>query len=86
MEYAPAFVEWLKQQTRRDDRAGAGRCRSGRCADRNEDVVLIIDKDFAKDMARAIPAPVKLVSDVTREGARPKVTRVRNLVAAYSQP
>ena len=46
--------------------------------------MLIIDKDFAKNMGRAVPAQVKLVSDVTRDSARPKVTRVRNLVAAYS--
>jgi sodium transport system permease protein len=32
-----------------------------------------------------VPAPVKLVSDVTRDGSRPKVNRVRNLVATYSQ-
>ena len=31
-----------------------------------------------------MPAPVKLVSDVTRDSARQKVARVRNLVAAYS--
>jgi len=52
--------------------------------DRVEDVVLVIDEDFAKNMARAIPAPVKLVSDVTRESARPKVMRVRSLVTTYS--
>ena len=32
-----------------------------------------------------VPAPVKLVSDVTRDGARPKVARVRDLIATYSQ-
>ena len=52
--------------------------------DRKEDVVLIIGKDFSKNMERAIPAPVKLVADATRESARPKVTRARDLVAAYS--
>ena len=36
-------------------------------------------------MSRARPAPVKLVSDVTRDSARPKVARVRNLIAGYSQ-
>ncbi len=81
--YAPAFVAWLTQQSGVTvvpppvDAEAAVR-------DRREDVVLIIDKDFARDMARAVPAPVKLVSDVTSEGARPKVTRVRNLVATYS--
>jgi sodium transport system permease protein len=82
-EYAPAFVGWLKQQTGitivpppADPEQAV--------ASRTEDVVLIIDESFSKDMARAVPAPVKLVSDVTRDSARPKVARVRSLVATYS--
>jgi sodium transport system permease protein len=82
-QYAPAFVEWLGQQSgvtivpppADPEQAVASRA---------EDVVLIIDKDFAKDMARAVPAPVKLVSDVTRDSARPKVARVRSLISTYS--
>ncbi len=83
VEYAPAFVGWLKQQsgvivvpppTDPEDAVSS----------RAEDVVLIIDKDFSKDMGRAVPASVKLVSDVTRDNARPKVARVRNLVSTYS--
>jgi sodium transport system permease protein len=82
-QYAPAFVEWLTQQSgitvvpppADPEQAVASRA---------EDVVLIIDKDFAKDMARAVPAPVKLVSDVTRDSARPKVTRIRSLISTYS--
>lgn len=82
-EFAPAFVDWLRQQTGvrvappPADAEAAVR-------NRDEDVVLIIDKDFSKNMARAVPAPVQLVSDVTRDSARPKVARVRNLVNAYS--
>jgi sodium transport system permease protein len=82
-QYAPAFVDWLKQQPGVTiapppvDAEAAVRSR-------DEDVVLIIDKDFSKNMSRAVPAPVKLVSDVTRDSARPKVSRVRNLVIAYS--
>jgi sodium transport system permease protein len=82
-DYAPALVEWLKQQsgiTIVPPPADAEKA----VASRAEDVVLIIDKDFSKNMARAVPAPVKLVSDVTRDSARPKVARVRNLVFAYS--
>lgn len=83
-QHAPAFVQWLTQQTgvkvvtAPADPEAAVR-------DRKEDVVLIIDPDFERDMARAVPAPVKLVSDITRDGSRPKVNRVRNLVATYSQ-
>ena len=82
-EFAPAFVDWLRQQTGVTvvpppaDAEAAVRSRS-------EDVVLIIEKDFSKNMARAVPAPVKLVSDATRDSARPKVARVRSLVNTYS--
>jgi len=82
-EFAPQFVRWLEQQsgvTIVPPPADAAKA----VASRAEDVVLIIDKDFAKNMERAVPAPVTLVSDVTRDSARPKATRVRNLVAAYS--
>lgn len=83
VEYAPAFVNWLKQQSgvtvvpppKDAERAVASRA---------EDVVLIIDKDFSKAMSRAVPASVKLVSDVTRDSARQKVARVRGLVSQYS--
>jgi sodium transport system permease protein len=82
-EYAPALVDWLKQQTGVEI-VPAPADPEKAVLDRKEDVVLIIDKDFSKDMARAIPAPVKLVSDSTRDSARPKVTRVRQLVTVYS--
>lgn len=82
-EYAPAFVDWLKQQSGVVIVAPPADAETA-VSSRAEDVVLIIDKDFAKNMSRAVPAPVKLVSDVTRDSARPKVSRVRNLVATYS--
>jgi sodium transport system permease protein len=84
VEYAPVFVDWLKQQTGVTIVAAPADAERA-VRDRDEDVVLIIDKEFEKNMARAVPAPVKLVSDVTRDGSRPKVSRVRNLIATYSQ-
>src|SRR5215212_5317309 len=56
VEYAPAFVEWLSQQSGVrivPPPADAEKA----VASRDEDVVLIIDKDFGKNMERAIPAP-----------------------------
>ena len=82
--YAPAFIEWLEQQTGVSI-VTAPADPEAAVRNRDEDVVLIIEKDFERNMARAVPAPVQLVSDVTREGARPKVNRVRTLVATYSQ-
>jgi len=83
IEYAPALADWLRQQTGVTiTRAPADPMAAVR--ERKEDVVVIIDKDFAKDMARGVPAPVKLVADMTRNESRPKVTRVRNLINSYS--
>ena len=80
---APALINWLKQQTGIEI-VPAPADPEAAVRDRKEDVVLIIDKDFGKNMRRAVPAPVKLVIDSTRESARPKVNRVRTLVNAYS--
>jgi sodium transport system permease protein len=83
VEYAPAFIDWLKQQTGVEI-VPAPADPEQAVRDRKEDVVLIIEKDFSKNMARAIAAPVKLVSDSTRDSARRKVNRARNLVTTYS--
>ncbi|MEO8026075.1 MAG: ABC transporter permease, partial [Bryobacteraceae bacterium] len=83
VENAPAFVDWLKQQAGVQVVAAPGDPEQA-VRDRKEDIVLIIEKNFLKDMARAVPAPVKLVSDSTRDGARQKVSRVRALVNGYS--
>jgi len=83
VENAPAFVDWLKQQTGVEIVAAPADPEQA-VRDRKEDVVLIIEKEFVKNMARAMPAPVKLVSDSTREEARRKVQRARTLVTTYS--
>lgn len=83
VENAPAFVDWLKQQTGVTIVAAPADPEKA-VRDRDEDVVLIIDKDFEKNLARALPAPVKLVSDSTRDSARRKVERARSLVTTYS--
>jgi sodium transport system permease protein len=82
-DQAPALIDWLRQQTGVEI-VPAPADPEQAVRDRKEDVVLIIGEDFARNMARAMPAPVKLVSDATRDNARPKVSRVRNLIAAYS--
>lgn len=82
-QYAPALINWLEQQSGVTIVPAPADAEKA-VASRDEDVVLIIDKDFESDLTRAVPAPVTLVSDVTRDSARPKVTRVRNLLNAYS--
>lgn len=82
-EHAPAFVQWLGQQT--GVRVVPGPADPEKAVlDRTEDVVLIIEPDFTDRMARAQTAAVKLVSESTRERARPKIARVRNLVGGYA--
>lgn len=82
-EHAPAFVQWLGQQT--GVRVVPGPADPERAVlDRVEDVVLIIERDFTERMARAQTADVTLVTESTRDRARPKIARVRALVGAYA--
>ena len=83
VENAPAFVDWLKQQTGVEIVAAPADPEQA-VRDRKEDVVLILEKDFTKDLGRAVPAHVKLVSDSTRESGESKVERARKLVETYS--
>ena len=82
-QYAPSFVDWLNQQSGVEVVPGPADPEQA-VRDRKEDVVIVIDKGFSGKMARSIPAPIQLVSDETRNSARPKVRRVRRLIAAYS--
>src|SRR5690606_7552793 len=49
-----------------------------------EDVVVVIDAEFSERFAEGKPARVSIVSDSSRPAARPKVERVRGLLAQYS--
>ena len=82
-EHAPAFVTWLGQQTGVKVVPGPADPQQA-VLDRTEDVVLIIEPDFMDRMRRAQTAEVKLVSESSRDRARPKVARVRALVGAYA--
>lgn len=82
-DHAPEFVRWLGQQA--GVRVVAGPADPEKAVlDRTEDVVLIIEHDFVARMSRAQPADLKLVSESSRDRARPKVARVRALVNAYA--
>lgn len=82
-EHAPAFVEWLRQQTGVKVVPGPAAPEEA-VKNRDEDVVLIIEPDFMTRMARAQTADVKLVSESSRDRARAKITRVRGLVNGYA--
>ena len=81
--HAPALMAWLRQQ--------AGVTIVDGPADPEEavrtsqqDVVVVIAEDFAKDFSASKPAQVRIVADSSSQTTRPKVQRVRTLFQAYS--
>ena len=81
-EYAPALVEWLRQQGGVEIVEGPENAEE---AVRTEkvDFVLIISPDFTEDFRVSRPAGVRIVSDSSRNAARPQVQRVRQLLQRY---
>jgi sodium transport system permease protein len=81
--YAPALIDWLRQQSGVEivdgpaDPAEAVRTRV-------EDVVVIIPEDFAKNFKASKPATIRLVNDSSSQNARPKVQRIRGLLQGYA--
>ena len=82
-EYAPAFAEWLRQQAGVTIVDGPSDAEAA-VRDRNEDVIVIIPDDFQQKFRSSTPAPIKIVSDGSRQTARPKVLRVRGLLQRYN--
>jgi sodium transport system permease protein len=83
MEHAPAFIEWLQQQAGVTLVEGPGDAEAA-VRDRNEDVILVIPDDFQEKFRKSSPAPIKIVSDGSRQTSRPKIGRVTGLVQRYS--
>jgi sodium transport system permease protein len=82
-EFAPALIDWLKQQAGVTIIPGPQDAEVA-VRDRGEDVVVIISPEFSKKFKSALPAQVKIVSDGSRNTSRPKVQRVRALFGRYS--
>jgi sodium transport system permease protein len=82
-EHAPAMVDWLRAQWGVTITTGPAHpeqaVREGRF-----DFVLVVPDDFAERFKTSRAAPVKLVSDSSRESAMPFVRRVKELLARYS--
>ena len=83
VEHAPAFIDWLEQQAGVTIVAGPDDAEAA-VRDRNEDVIVVIPEDFQKDFRTSRPAPIKVVSDSSRQTAGPKVDRVRGLLQQYN--
>jgi sodium transport system permease protein len=82
-EYAPALIEFLKEQPGVEiipgpaDPAEAVRTRQ-------EDVVVVIPRDFVKDFNASKPITIQLINDSSSNNARPKVQRIRGLLQGYA--
>ena len=83
IEYAPALVDWLRQQPGVEVIAGpADPAEAVRT--RAEDVVVVIPKDFVKKFTASKPAVVRLVADTSSQTTRPKLQRVRGIFQRYN--
>lgn len=80
---APAFVDWLKQQAGVTITDGPQDAEEA-VRSRREEVVVVIDEDFAKNFAASKPAQVRLVSDGSSQNSRPKIQRVRQMLQRYN--
>lgn len=82
-EYAPVLVKWLTQQSGVEIVDGPADPESA-VRDRKADFVLVIDKEFAENFRDSRPAHVDVVSDVTSQSTRSKVSRLNSLLNAFS--
>ncbi|MFN7918797.1 MAG: ABC transporter permease [Bryobacteraceae bacterium] len=82
-ENAPVLVNWLAQQAGVTIVNGPADPEA-EVTNQKLDVVLVIPKEFPDKFRAAKPATVKLVSDSTRTKSRPKVQRLKSLLARYS--
>ncbi|MFN0104497.1 MAG: ABC transporter permease [Bryobacteraceae bacterium] len=82
-EHAPILINWLTQQSGVEIINGPA---DPEAAVRNRavDFVLVIDKEFAAKFRDSRPAPVKVVSDVTSQSTRSKVSRLNSLLNNFS--
>jgi len=79
---APALVEWLDDQDGIEVVEGPADVEDA-VREQREALVLIVPDDFAERFRESEPAPLQLVSDSSRNDARPTVQRVRGLLGQY---
>ena len=82
-ERAPAVVAFLERQQVTIATAPADYEDAIRRGDL--DVVLVVDKGFAADVAQGKPGRVQLVYDRSRDRARPSIEQAETLLAAYNR-
>jgi sodium transport system permease protein len=82
MQNAPALVEWLRQQSGVDVVEGREDAEAA-VRDQEEEIAIIIPKDFAEKFNQSRPARLSIVADSSRNDARPTIERVRRLLQQY---
>jgi len=82
-EYAPVLVKWLEQQSGVEIVPGPVDPQAA-VRDRVVEFVLVVPKEFPEKFRQSRPAPVQVVSDSSRQSARGKIQRLRNLLSRYS--
>jgi sodium transport system permease protein len=83
VEHAPALVEWLRRQPGIEIVAGPEDPEAA-VRDQDEEVVVVISKEFAERFSASRPATIQIVEDSSRNISRPTVERVRRLLQVYS--
>ena len=81
-QYAPALVDWLRQQSGVQIVEGPKNPEEA-VRNQEEELAIIIPKDFAKTFNQSKPAVLQIVADSSRNDARPRVERVRRLLQQY---
>jgi sodium transport system permease protein len=81
--YAPAFVDWLRQQAGVTVTEGPADAEEA-VRTRREDAIVVIPENFVKNFKASKPAQIRLVADGSSQNSRPKVQRVRGLMQRYN--
>ena len=81
-EKAPALVNWLREQPGVEVVPGPAQAAEA-VRDGNEDLVIVISEDFAEKFRALKAASIDLVSDGSRDSARPAIRRVTELLTQY---
>ena len=82
MQHAPALVEWLRQQSGVEVVEGPENPEEA-VRNQEEELTIIIPKNFAEKFNQSRPALLQIVADSSRNDARPTVERVRRLLQQY---
>ncbi len=81
-EHAPAFVDWLRQQAGVTVSPGPSSPEAA-VRDGQADIVIVISDDYADNFRTSRPATVQIVTDGSRNSARPVIERIRRLIQRY---